>query len=66
MQCQGLTPRSQRWPGDHPREVRDLNAFHDNHGLTRIRRHIWEAIRHVWPEAHWPGEENFAGIESRL
>ena len=23
-------------------------------------------MRYVWPEAHWPGEENIAGIESRL
>ncbi|KAI9797129.1 MAG: hypothetical protein M1833_005644 [Piccolia ochrophora] len=28
--------------------------------------HIWEALRHVWPHAHWPGEEHLAGIESRL
>jgi len=44
---------------DLPQEVKD--------GLEIIHvRHIWEAMRHVWPEAHWPGEENFAGIESRL
>lgn len=30
------------------------------------RRHIWEAIKHVWPEAHWPGEQPLSGIESRL
>ena len=29
-------------------------------------RHIWEAMRHVWPEAHWPGEQHLAAIESRL
>ncbi|KAG4030645.1 hypothetical protein MFRU_011g01030 [Monilinia fructicola] len=44
---------------DVPQEVKD--------GLEIIHvRHIWEAMRHVWPEAHWPGEANFAGIESRL
>lgn len=44
---------------DLPQEVKD--------GLEIIHvRHIWEAMRHVWPEAHWPREENFAGIESRL
>ncbi|EDN92726.1 hypothetical protein SS1G_08589 [Sclerotinia sclerotiorum 1980 UF-70] len=44
---------------DVPQEVKD--------GLEIIHvRHIWEAMRYVWPEAHWPGEENFAGIESRL
>ncbi|KAF8861767.1 ATP-dependent protease-like protein la [Acephala macrosclerotiorum] len=42
-----------------PQEVKD--------GLEIIHvRHIWEAMRHVWPEAHWPGEQNFAGIESQL
>ena len=29
-------------------------------------RHIWEAMRHVWPDAHWPGEQHLAAIESRL
>ncbi|KAI9787176.1 MAG: hypothetical protein M1839_003411 [Geoglossum umbratile] len=30
-------------------------------------RHIWEAMRHVWPNVHWPGEDHhLAGIESRL
>ncbi|CAD6448499.1 5a584f8f-453f-47c9-b2e8-751fb7c58332 [Sclerotinia trifoliorum] len=44
---------------DVPQEVKD--------GLEIIHvRHIWEAMRYVWPEAHWPGEENLAGIESRL
>ena len=28
--------------------------------------HIWEAVRNVWPEAHWPGEDLAAGYESRL
>lgn len=44
---------------DLPQEVKDaLEIIHV--------RHIWEAMRYVWPEAHWPGEENFAGIESQL
>jgi len=44
---------------DLPQEVKD--------GLEIIHvRHIWEAMRYVWPEAHWRGEENFAGIESQL
>jgi ATP-dependent Lon protease len=44
---------------DLPQEVKD--------GLEIIYvRHIWEAMRYVWPEAHWPGEENFVSIESRL
>ena len=44
---------------DLPQEVRD--------GLEIIHvTHIWEAMRHIWPEAPWPGEHHFAGIESRL
>lgn len=34
--------------------------------LLILDRHIWEAIRRVWPEAHWPGEQPVTGIESRL
>lgn len=44
---------------DLPQEVKDgLETIHVNH--------IWEAMRHIWPEARWPGEEHLAGIESRL
>lgn len=44
---------------DLPQEVKD--------GLEIIHvSHIWEAMRHIWPEAHWPGEDHLAGIESRL
>ncbi|KAK7529710.1 ATP-dependent protease La [Phyllosticta citricarpa] len=28
--------------------------------------HIWEAMRHVWPDARWPGEKGWVGLESRL
>ena len=28
--------------------------------------HIWEGVRNVWHDAHWPGEDLGAGIESRL
>ena len=28
--------------------------------------HIWEAMRQIWPDTHWPGEQHLAGIESRL
>ncbi|CAD6503536.1 BgTH12-03198 [Blumeria graminis f. sp. triticale] len=42
-----------------PQEVKD--------GLKIIHvSHIWEAMRHVWPHAHWPGEQSFIGIESQL
>ncbi|EMR68965.1 hypothetical protein MGN70_014261 [Eutypa lata] len=43
-----------------PTEVRD--------GLEIIFvNHIWEAIRHVWPDVQWPHEnENLPPIQSRL
>ncbi|KAH0280107.1 ATP-dependent protease-like protein La, partial [Aureobasidium melanogenum] len=28
--------------------------------------HIWEAMRQVWPDDHWPGERQWDGLESRL
>lgn len=44
---------------DLPPEVRD--------GLEIVHvGHIWEAIRRVWPEAQWPGEQPLGGIQSRL
>lgn len=44
---------------DLPPEVRE--------GLEIVHvAHIWEAIRRVWPEAQWPGEQPLAGIQSRL
>ncbi|CAL5870935.1 uncharacterized protein PFLUO_LOCUS5177 [Penicillium psychrofluorescens] len=43
---------------DIPQEVKD--------GLEIIYvQHIWEALRQIWPDAHWPGQHiNF--VESRL
>ncbi|KAJ5159974.1 Lon protease peroxisomal [Penicillium canariense] len=29
-------------------------------------QHIWEALRHVWPDAHWPGQHHMNFVESRL
>ncbi|KAF9888707.1 hypothetical protein FE257_008465 [Aspergillus nanangensis] len=29
-------------------------------------KHIWEGIRHVWPDAHWPGQHQVNFVESRL
>lgn len=44
---------------DLPQEVLD--------GLRIVKvQHIWEALRVVWPEVHWPGEERWTGLESRL
>lgn len=44
---------------DLPTEV--LEGLEINHV-----EHIWEAMRLVWPDAHWPGERHWSGLESRL
>ena len=44
---------------DLPQEVLD--------GLQIIHiKHIWEAIRQVWPDAHWHGQHHMNFAESRL
>jgi ATP-dependent Lon protease len=44
---------------DLPQEVKE--------GLTIVKvQHIWEALRVVWPDAHWPGESRWSGFDSRL
>ena len=44
---------------DVPQEVKnELEIIHVGH--------IWEAMRLIWPDAHWPGEQQLASIESRL
>ena len=53
-------------PKQNRKDVKDLPE-EVKEGLEIIHvGHIWEAMRHVWPEAHWPGEQHLAGIESRL
>lgn len=53
-------------PAQNRKDVKDLPQ-EVKEGLQIIHvQHIWEAMRYVWPESHWPGEENLAGIESRL
>jgi ATP-dependent Lon protease len=44
---------------DLPQEVLD--------GLRIVKvQHIWEALRVVWPDVHWPGEGRWTGFDSRL
>ena len=31
-----------------------------------VGRHIWEALRLVWPDVRWPGDQHLEGVESRL
>ena len=63
---------------DLPQEVKDgleiIHVRYVSHPVFFPReslnqhecRHIWEAMRHIWPEAQWPGEVHLGGIESRL
>jgi len=44
---------------DLPKEVLE--------GLRIVKvQHIWEALRVVWPDVHWPGEGRWTGFDSRL
>ncbi|CAF9939135.1 MAG: hypothetical protein ALECFALPRED_007989 [Alectoria fallacina] len=53
-------------PNHNRKDIKDLPE-EVKEGLEIIHvGHIWEAMRHVWPEVHWPGEQHLAGIESRL
>lgn len=55
-----LLPRGNR------KDIKDLpDEVKDGLGIVLVG-HIWEGVRTVWPEAHWPGEDLGAGIESRL
>lgn len=55
-----LLPRGNR------KDIKDLpQEVKENLDIVFVG-HIWEAVRNVWPEAHWPGEDMRAGIESRL
>lgn len=53
-------------PNNNRKDVKDLPQ-EVKYGLEIVHvGHIWEAMRHVWPDAHWPGEQHLASIESRL
>lgn len=28
--------------------------------------HIWETIRYIWPEVHWPSDHELPGLHTRL
>lgn len=52
-------------PNHNRKDVKDLPE-EVKEGLEIVHvGHIWEAIRCVWPEGRWPGEQ-LGGIESRL
>ena len=53
-------------PGHNRKDVKDVpQEVKDGLEIVHVG-HIWEAMRHVWPDAHWPGEQHLASIESRL
>ncbi|KAL4956053.1 Lon protease-like protein 2, peroxisomal [Aspergillus filifer] len=53
-------------PYQNRKDVKDVPEEVSN-GLEIIYvKHIWEAIRHVWPDAHWPGQHHMNFVESRL
>ncbi|KAL4784929.1 Lon protease C-terminal proteolytic domain-containing protein [Aspergillus varians] len=53
-------------PHQNRKDVKDVPEEVSN-GLEIIYvEHIWEAIRHVWPDAHWPGQHHMNFVESRL
>ena len=53
-------------PVANRKDVQDLPAeVRDGVEIVHVA-HIWEAIRRVWPEGRWPGEQPLAGVESRL
>lgn len=44
-----------------------IASLSPEHESTNIScRHIWEAIRQIWPHAHWPGQHHMDMLESRL
>ncbi|PGH14115.1 ATP-dependent protease La [Helicocarpus griseus UAMH5409] len=52
-------------PEHNRKDVRDVPAEVKNSLEIVHVKHIWEAIRHIWPQGHWPGEHT-PMFESRL
>ncbi|KIW01969.1 ATP-dependent protease La [Verruconis gallopava] len=53
-------------PYGNRKDVKDLPEEVKT-GLKIIKvQHIWEALRVVWPDVHWPGEGRWSGFDSRL
>ncbi|KAL2133900.1 hypothetical protein VTI74DRAFT_1465 [Chaetomium olivicolor] len=53
-------------PAQNRKDVKDLPQEVKN-GLEIVHvSHIWEAIRHVWPDGQWPSEQDHLGVQSRL
>ena len=53
-------------PHHNRKDVKDVpQEVHDGLKIIYVK-HIWEAIRQVWPDAHWPGQHHMNIVESRL
>lgn len=53
-------------PQQNRKDVKDL-PVEVKEGLEIVHvSHIWEALPHIWPGEHWPGERQWSGFESRL
>ncbi|KAK4235512.1 Lon protease C-terminal proteolytic domain-containing protein [Achaetomium macrosporum] len=53
-------------PAQNRKDVKDLpQEVKDGLEIVHVS-HIWEAIRHVWPDGQWPGEWEIPAVQSRL
>ncbi|TPX07339.1 uncharacterized protein E0L32_010761 [Thyridium curvatum] len=53
-------------PAQNRKDVKDLpQEVKDGLEIVHVS-HMWEAIHHVWPDAHFPGEQQYAALESHL
>lgn len=55
-------------PAQNRKDVRDLpQEVKDGLEIVHVS-HIWEAIRYIWPDVQWPGEEGRSNepVPSRL
>lgn len=53
-------------PDHNRKEVRDVPVEVQN-GLEIVYvQHIWDAVRRIWPQGHWPGAQRHPLFESRL
>ncbi|KAG8167338.1 hypothetical protein KVR01_003027 [Diaporthe batatas] len=53
-------------PAQNRKDVKDLpQEVKDGLDIVHVG-HIWEALRYIWPEAHWPEDHELPGFQSRL
>ncbi|KAG6366226.1 hypothetical protein INS49_000402 [Diaporthe citri] len=53
-------------PAQNRKDVKDLpQEVKDGLDIVHVG-HIWEALRYIWPEAHWPEDHELPRFQSRL